>query len=90
MWHALILTGFLSSVVADDVSGFHAASVGAHEVVLSNSLLVRQAEFISMTSAEVAATEYLWTHGHRRIAVGVLIGSTLGHGWAAQHNWRLR
>ena len=92
MFHAFILAGYLTSVGLDIGSGAHARAVGATErnPLLPSSSTGQILVSSGFAGATVAGTQYLWTHGHKKVAIGILVGSAIGHGLAARHNWAIK
>lgn len=90
MLYTFAFAGYLTAVTLDLASGVHARRVGAQEQVLPQSPTTQAVVSGAIAGAEWAATHYLWTHHHRALAVGILVGSGVGHGWAASHNFGLR
>lgn len=85
--------GFISSMIADYHSGIRLHGDNRfHEsnAVLSQNRGIQAGAMGISTGFTLLLTRYEYLKGHKRLALGILIGGTIVHAWAAGHNWKLR
>jgi hypothetical protein len=85
-----ILTAWIAAHGADIAGGEHARARGAHEIILPNNPLVINAIVTGEAVGGALVIRYLWTHGHRRMAVTVAGIGVAAHGWAGWHNFKVK